>query len=163
MLKFFKTYYRSKILPLFRDTLDEIRHPGNNPQIVAKSLALGVLIGFVIPPGLQLLTMTLLLLVFKYNFIIASFTSLISNPFTILPMYYAGVLVGEFSLDEKFPWKFFDNLVASPSWGHLIEFDFKSIIIVLTGLGIMGIIASTITYFLSFRLINYIKNRKITL
>ena len=163
MLKFFKNYYHSKLLPLFRNTVDEIRHPGNNPQIVAQSMALGVLIAFIIPIGLQLLAMTMILLVFRYNFIIASSISLISNPFTVLPIYYAGIVVGEFSLSEKFPWKFFDDLVEKPSWGRLLEFDFKSIIIVLTGLGIMGIIASAITYFLSFRLINYIKNKNITL
>lgn len=159
-MKFIKNFYSAKIYPLLKETWEEIRHPGNSPHMVAKSLTVGAFIGIFIPLGLQTITLALLILVYRYNIIIASFIALVSNPFTILPLYYAGIVTGEFFLGKDFPWQFFSNLIENPEWKNLVKFDFEAIIILMTGLFIMAIAFSAITYILSLNILNRLKKEK---
>lgn len=143
--------------------MEEIKHPGNNPTAVAKSMAIGVFIAIAVPMGVQFIAFAILLMVYKYNFVIANGISLISNPFSVLPIYYLGINVGETILGMKFPWIYFDRLVENPKWDYLIEFGADSIIILLSGLFTMAIFASLITYFLFLKVTFLIKGKNAVL
>lgn len=158
--QFLKKYYQANIYPRVRETLDEIQHPGNNPRAVAESMAIGIFIGLSVPLGLQLIAFTFLLIVIRYNFIIANFVSLISNPFTILPIYYVAIHIGEFFLGEKFSWEYFDTFMENPTWDNLFNFEFQGIIILLAGLLLMAIPGAIITYLLSFKISSFLKKEK---
>ena len=157
LFHFLKKYYRTKVYPQVKETLDEIRHPGNNPHAVAKSMAIGIFIGLSVPLGLQLIAFTFLLIAIRYNFIIANFVSLISNPFTILPIYYLAIIIGEFFLGAEFSWQYFNTFMEDPSWDNLFRFEFEAIVILLTGLLIMAIPGAILTYMLSFKITSFLK------
>ena len=109
------------------------------------------------PLGLQLIAFTLLLIAIRYNFIIANFVSLISNPFTILPIYYVAVNIGEFFLGVPFSWQYFGTFMEDPTWDNLIRFDFQAILILLSGLLMMAIPGAVLTYLLSFKVTSFLK------
>jgi uncharacterized protein (DUF2062 family) len=55
-------------------------------------------VGFVIPLGGHLVTMTLLRAVVRFNFLAAVGTSLVSNPFNAIPLYYGYYCLGSWIL-----------------------------------------------------------------
>jgi len=156
-----KQFYISKIKPHLQKAVDEIKHPSNNPKMTAISMSIGVFIGIFIPIGLQTAAFIFLLAIVRYNFIIACTVSLISNPFTILPIYYFAIIIGEFLMSESFPWKYFNKFIDNPQWGYMLEFGYKGTLILFAGLTLMALIFTPLTYFLSFKLTSFLKKRKV--
>jgi uncharacterized protein len=154
-----KNFYLNKIKPQLQRALDDIRHPGNHPHTTALSMALGIFIGIFIPMGLQVWTLTLLLLVMRFNILIATLVTFISNPFTILPIYYSGIFVGETIMNMPFPWQYFDKFIEEPKLDYLINFGSEGAIVFLSGLFVLGIIAAVITYLLSFRFAVFLQHK----
>ncbi len=67
------------------------KHP---PWFDARGTAVGFVVGFFLPFGSQLIGMVLMRTIFRYNVVIAFTVSWVSNPFTIIPLYYAYYYVG---------------------------------------------------------------------
>ena len=155
-----KKYFYNSFKPKLKEALDDIRHPGHHPKSTAFSMALGMFIGIFIPMGLQVWTLALLLLIIRYNIFLATLVTFISNPFTILPIYYAGILIGENISGQSFPWKYFDKFIAEPRWDYILQFGHDGIFIFLAGLFIMGIILAVITYTIAFRFAVYMRRRE---
>lgn len=65
-----------------------------SPEYVAAGLALGVLVGFLVPPGLQILILLLLALGLRFGKIAAILGTMVTNPFTYVPIYTFQVYVG---------------------------------------------------------------------
>ena len=154
-----KNFYLNKIKPQLQQALDDIRHPGNHPRTTALSMALGIFIGIFIPMGLQVWTLTLLLLIIRFNILIATLVTLISNPFTILPIYYSGIFVGETILNMSFPWQYFDKFIEDPKLDDLVNLGSEGAIVFLSGLFILGIIAAAVMYLLSYRFASHLQQR----
>ncbi|NOG47640.1 MAG: DUF2062 domain-containing protein [Calditrichaeota bacterium] len=156
-----KEFYNNKIRPKIKKGFDEIRHPGNHPRTTALSIAIGIFIGIAIPMGFQVWAMAILLLAIRYNLIIASFVSLISNPLTILPIYFAVISFGEFVLQISFPWELFYSFLDEPGFEKIVEFGTEGMFIFFTGSLLIATILSIPAYFLSFKtLTNYHNKNK---
>jgi hypothetical protein len=98
----------SKWLPS-RESLEKMRHlrllgpllarPGLwhlNRRSVAVGLAAGVFIGFIIPMGLQIPFAAVLAFWVRGNFAAAALSTLVTNPFTVAPVYYVAYRLGAF-------------------------------------------------------------------
>ena len=78
-----KNFYYHKIKLRLKEALDDIRHPANHPRTTALSMALGMFISIFIPLGLQVWTLALILIFIRFNIVLATLVTLISNPLTI--------------------------------------------------------------------------------
>jgi|SRR5271157_4032401 len=77
------------------DPLVFSRHP---PWFDAAGVSLGFVIGFAVPMGGHFLSLGLLRLLFRFNFVLAfAFTSVV-NPFNIIPLYYGYYWLGSLVL-----------------------------------------------------------------
>ncbi len=83
----FLTRLRQRIVDPF--LLSE--HP---PRHDARGAALGLLVGFGFPLGLQWVSLGLIRTVFRFNIILALALTWVNNPFTVGPMYYGYYLMG---------------------------------------------------------------------
>ena len=66
----------------------------NPPWFDARAVALGLIIGFGVPMGAQMICLGVLRLIFRFNIVIAFVFTWVNNPVSILPMYYAYYLLG---------------------------------------------------------------------
>lgn len=69
-----------------------------NRRNVARGVALGLFVGFIIPIG-QVVIAALLAASARGNLLVAAMATLITNPFTFPPIYYAAFRTGSFLLD----------------------------------------------------------------
>ena len=77
------------------DPLVFSRHP---PRFDATGVSLGFVVGFGVPMGGHVLSLGLLRLAFRFNFILALAVSSVVNPFTIIPLYYGYYWLGSLVL-----------------------------------------------------------------
>ncbi|MCB0284038.1 MAG: DUF2062 domain-containing protein [Calditrichae bacterium] len=155
-----KNYFNIRIKPKLKRLINDVMHPGNHPRQTALSLAIGVFIGIWIPMGLQLWTMILLLSFVNYNFFMATLVSFISNPLTVLPLYYIAIKIGEWLLQSRFSWQFFSDFIEHPVFAKLLDFGTDSLVILATGLTFLAVVSAGITYFTTLKLVVYLRNRK---
>lgn len=67
------------------------KHP---PKFDARGIALGLIIGLVVPIGGQVIVLTFLRTIIRFNFLAAFAASLISNPLNAAPLYYGYYCLG---------------------------------------------------------------------
>jgi uncharacterized protein len=80
-------FLRERFLaPLIRS-----KHP---PWFDARGVSLGLLVGFGCPVGAQCISLVVLRMVFRFNFVAAFAFSWVTNPFTFVPMYYGYYYLG---------------------------------------------------------------------
>lgn len=72
-----------------------------NRRNVARGVALGLFVGFIIPVG-QIVVAALLAATARGNLLVAAVSTLVTNPFTFPPIYYAAWRTGRFLLG---PWR----------------------------------------------------------
>lgn len=70
----------------------------NPPWFDARAVGIGFVVGFGIPVGGQCAAMALARVFIRYNVAIAFAVSFVTNPFTMIPMYYAYYYVGSLIL-----------------------------------------------------------------
>jgi uncharacterized protein len=154
-----KNFYNNKIKSRLKEALDDIRHPANHPRATALSMALGMFIGIFIPMGLQVWTLTLILIFIRFNIVLATLVTLISNPLTILPIYYSGIVTGETITGNVFPWSYFDKFIQDPQLDYIINFGNKGALIFFGGLFVLGLTLALLTYIVAFRVAVLIQKR----
>ena len=71
------------------------------PWYDARAVSLGLIIGFLIPVGGQLLTLAALRLLIRFNYIIAAAFTLVSNPLDVAPLYYGYYCLGSVILGRS--------------------------------------------------------------
>ncbi len=72
----------------------------NPPWFDARGVAFGLLIGFGIPLGAQMVSLGLLRLILRFNVVIAFAFTWVNNPITLIPMYYAYYVLGSLLLGK---------------------------------------------------------------
>jgi len=70
----------------------------HTPSYDAKSVSIGLIIGFIIPVGGQLLFLGFLRAFISFNYIVAAGFTLVSNPFNMIPLYYGYYCLGSYVL-----------------------------------------------------------------
>ncbi|GEM_PF-3790809 len=145
--------------PKIQEALNHIIHPDQSPRVSALSIAAGVFIGIFIPVGMQLMTVILISPLKKINVVLTTLATLLSNPFTVLPLYWLGITVGEWTLKRNFPWHTYDTFMEHPSFQQFLSFGEQGILILMTGLLVMAIPSALITYFISWRVAVSLRRR----
>jgi uncharacterized protein len=102
------------------------KHP---PWFDARGVAMGLLIGFGMPIGTQMLVLGLSRLVFRFNALTAFAFTWVNNPITLLPMYYGYYCLGSMILGrpvvmsgDAFRELMGPILTASYFWDSIREF-----------------------------------------
>ncbi len=145
--------------PKMKEALSHIIHPDHSPRATAFSIAAGVFIGIFIPVGLQLITVVLISPLKKINVVLTTLATLLSNPFTVLPLYWLGITVGEWALQINFPWHTYDTFMEHPSFQQFLAFGEQGILILMTGLLVMAIPGALISYLISWRVAVILRRR----
>lgn len=70
----------------------------NPPWFDARGVAVGLFVGFGCPVGGQVISLVLFRMIFRFNSVVAFAFSWVSNPFSVLPMYYAYYYLGSLIL-----------------------------------------------------------------
>ena len=78
--------------------LEALIRSENPPWFDARGAAVGLMIGFGLPLGLQMLALALLRLCFRFNAVIAFAMTWVNNPLSLLPLYYGYYYLGSLIL-----------------------------------------------------------------
>ncbi len=107
MRKWFKRISPDREVLLANRWLRPVAHRLSCPEIwhfnrrnVARGVALGLFVGFVLPIG-QILAAALLAASARGNLLVASAATLVTNPFTFPPIYFAAYRTGSFLLGTQ--------------------------------------------------------------
>lgn len=131
-----------------------------NPSKIALSLALGIFIGVMMPVGMQMAVAIPLAMLFNVNIIITVTATFITNPFTIIPLYYAIIKIGEFLTQIKISWVKIEAIIKNPEMKNFLALGYESLIVFFTGSFTLGLITSVFLYLITLRLIkNYRANQ----
>lgn len=105
MRKWFKQISPDRESVLANRWLRPIAHRISHPEIwlfnrrnVARGVALGLFVGFMVPFG-QIVVAALLAASARGNLLVAAMATLVTNPFTFPPIYYAAFRTGSFLLN----------------------------------------------------------------
>lgn len=71
------------------------------PWYDARAVALGLVVGFVIPVGGQTVVLAALRLFIRFSFVVGWAFTLVSNPFNMIPLYYGYYLLGSLILGKR--------------------------------------------------------------
>ena len=145
--------------PRLREALEHIVHPEHSPQATAFSIAAGIFIGIFIPVGLQLATTLLISPLKKINLILTSLATLISNPFTVLPLYWIGIMTGEYVTGHTFPWHVYDRFMNNPGFKQFVDIGMEGLFVLMSGLLVLAVPATLLTYLISLNVARWLRAR----
>lgn len=120
---------------------------------ISFSLAIGIFIGITIPMGLQTILVIPAALLFRCNLPIALSATLISNPFTIIPIYATAAFIGEQFTGIKISMSKISKVIHNPSVHNLWNLGYNTLGILLLGTLVMGVVLSLAIYYASLSLI----------
>lgn len=98
---------------VYRNLVEPLVLSRNPPWFDARAVAVGLVIGFVIPVGGQLVFLGLLRTVYRFNTVAAAAFTLVSNPVNMIPLYYGYYCLGSAVLCRPISMSFdaFDKLM----------------------------------------------------
>ncbi len=79
---------------LYRTFIQPLVISRNPPWFDARGVAMGLFIGLIVPVGGQILSLTLLRMALRFNYLASLAFSLVSNPINMIPLYYGYYLLG---------------------------------------------------------------------
>lgn len=80
--------------------VDPLVNSRSSPGFDARGVSLGLVIGFIIPVGGQLLFLAMCRVVFRFNYVVAAAFTLVSNPLNMIPLYYGYYCLGSVLLGK---------------------------------------------------------------
>jgi uncharacterized protein (DUF2062 family) len=86
--------------PIKKYLVEPFKSSNNPPWFDARGVAFGLLIGFGIPLGAQMVFLGLLRLILRFNVVIAFAFTWVNNPISVIPMYYAYYVLGSLLLGK---------------------------------------------------------------
>ncbi|KAB2839898.1 MAG: DUF2062 domain-containing protein [Melioribacteraceae bacterium] len=129
------------------------------PSKIAFSVAVGIFIGLLIPMGLQTIFVIPLAMATGSNVIIAYAATLISNPFTIIPIYYIAIKIGIYFTKINFTWNEFSAVINNPTYSNIVKLGTEGVIVFFTGSFLQAVIISALFYIISVKTIIYLRKR----
>lgn len=127
-------------------------------ESIARGLAVGVFAGWFPWFGLQILVALALAVLVRGNKLIAAAATWISNPLTYVPIFAFNYYVGRHLLgthDEPF------ELNALASWDGVKELGGEILVPLFLGSFVLGLICSSITYFVGHRVVHRSRQRRL--
>jgi len=134
------------------------------PECIARGVFWGVLVGWVIPFGLQLVIVIPLAFIFKANKLVACASTLVSNHFTIFIMYPFQCWAGSYMLGNPLEYaqlkQTFLKLLEDPSWNALLALGVDICVPFFVGGFVFGLCNAVGGYFLALYLVRRFRARK---
>lgn len=143
----------------FKENFRRLLGINESPSNIALSFAIGILIGLIIPIGLQTIAVLLLSLFLRINIIIAVVCTLISNPLTIIPIYLSALKIGELATPYSLPWNKIEMFLKDPTFEMMVSLGGNGVILILVGSVIQGLIASALSYVFVYQIIVYYRRK----
>lgn len=134
-----------------------------SPSKIAFSVAIGIFIGLLIPMGLQTIFVIPLAMATGSNVVIAYAATLISNPFTIIPIYYISIKIGVYFTKINFSWNEFNSVINNPTYSNIMKLGTDGVIVFFAGSFLQAIIFSALFYLITVKTIIYLRKRKFKL
>ncbi|PSF35545.1 DUF2062 domain-containing protein [Aphanothece hegewaldii CCALA 016] len=132
-----------------------------HPKEISLGIASGVFAGWFPWMGLQIIFAVFFAFLVRGNKIAAAAATWVSNPFTYVPIFGFNYKVGEWLLGLR------DSAVTEKSFEHswqsfdsMMQLGGNFVITLFFGSFIVGVVASTFSYFLSLRLISRWRNKR---
>jgi len=154
----------TKFYNKIRNRLKEIFSSDLSSKQIAINCTVGILIGLLIPMGLQTIGVIALCAIFKLNFVIVVFTTLITNPFTVVFIYYSAFKVGDFFVNSGISWSVINSVLNNPEFESILSLSFSSLKVIYSGLIVESVIFGPLTYILVYYIANnFKKNRRLSI
>lgn len=133
----------------FKDRLRQVLSVNEPPHKVAMAFAVGIFIGMSPLLGLHTILGIIVAWKLKLNKLVALIGVYITNPWTIVPIYTFGTLVGAKVLGVT-------RIIPPIDWSHLtyriLFYEFKHLLMpFIVGSILMGIVSSILGYILIYR------------
>jgi len=126
-----------------------IHFPGGAGEM-AWSSAIGAFIGVAVPEGLQTITSLGASYLFRMNFLVITFFTLITNPLTVIPIYLASFRIGEIITGMEITAGQIEQLFREPGITAALELGANGAIIFLSGSAVHGLFWGGVWYILMF-------------
>ena len=154
------TDFKIKNIPLYlnkiKNYIFDLIKIENDPFKISLSIAIGIFVGLTIPMGFQTFFIIPFIILFRANFILAYAATYISNPITVLPIYYSALKIGEFIINKFFKMKVMiilnkvQQLINNFSFDNLFFYGKEFLITFTIGLIIRGIIVTILIFFICY-------------
>jgi len=150
-----------KFISNIKIRLKEIFNSDLTAKQIAVNCTVGILIGLLIPMGLQTIGVIALCAIFRLNFMIVVFTTLITNPFTVVFIYYSAFKIGDIFINSGISWSTINAVLINPDFESVLGLSLYSLQVIYTGLVIESVVFGLLTYVLVYYIANSIKNNRI--
>ncbi len=132
------------------------------PWYDARAVSLGLVTGLLIPVGGHLVTLTVLRVVFRFNYLVAFAFTFISNPIDMIPLYYAYYYLGslilgktvalDYAVFEKFMHPVLDKAYFWEIFGAIVQLGHELLIRWVTAAVIVSTIFGSTGYVLTYKI-----------
>lgn len=170
--------FRSSIKHLKKFVVHNILHIDDTPHRLALGVAIGIFVGWTPTIGLQSAITILLALMLKANKVVGLPLVWISNPFTLVPIYWPNYLIGNAVMTifvgdrPRMTFKMFEqavmellkntfNILSRDSWAQLHQILIKFLdftVDLWVGSALVGLILAIISYFVSYKAIDWYRH-----
>ena len=131
------------------------------PHKIAMGLALGIFIGFIPIMGIQMAVVLPFAVLFRGNKTAAIGGVWITNPVTVIPIYYMDYKVGMLFLDyPPLTWGHFEDLFTTMTLDKLLKLGGSILVPLFVGGAVVAVIAAIPTYFIAKRVVTRSRERR---
>lgn len=131
------------------------------PRKIAMGLALGIFIGFLPIMGIQMAVVLPFALLFRGNKMSAVAGVWISNPVTVVPLYYFIYAVGLlFTPYEHLAWADFVGVFTGITATKFLDLGGQIVVPMFVGGAVVGLVAAIPTYFVTCRMVTSYRTRR---
>ncbi len=130
------------------------------PWRIALSIGLGVFIGLAIPMGFQTIIVIPLALLLQCNIFLTISATLVSNPLTVVPLYYLNFKIGEVLTALSISNEQIELIISSPTFENLQEVGFDALILFFSGSFTQGLLFGFFAYLVSLQFIKLYRQKK---
>jgi len=134
---------------LFRFIKFKILHLNDSPHRIALGIAIGILVAWSPTIGIQTVIALALAFLLRANKFLAVTFVWISNPLTLIPIYYPNYLVGSVVISFFRPTDY-TNLFSVEFWHNIAEFAVKLGLELFVGGLMVGTILALTAYFVTY-------------
>ena len=130
------------------------------PDKIARGLALGIFVGFVPIMGIQMAAVLPFALLFRGNKAAAMAGVWISNPLTVIPIYFVDYIVGlQFLPYRHLTWNDFSSQLTTTTMTKFLALGEMLVVPLFLGGAVVGVICGIPTYFVTKALVERSRRR----
>lgn len=147
--------------PAIKKLLVEITSLKGGPHYFARSVSIGLFVGITVPEGLQTLSSIPSALLFRANFIIISIFTLVTNPFTLLPLYYISYKMGEYITGSTVQWREIIAIIENPSIDAITQQGSNFLSVFIPGSIVHALLWGSVFYYPAYYIYKLYREKRI--